>query len=227
MQLTFNIKALVKHLLIFIMSFIVLHLLFSTERMKQWTDETYCATHQVMYQKVFPKLWLNLNPKNDGVENWNTFGFEFCNLAERNRIIAEAKKNRQKSVDIPGENISFKLNVVIIPFYLFLIALILATPLAWKSKIFSMILGLLLLFVYQFWRVYIMFARIVNDKQIGVYDREGVREWLLIQTADLVMHVGFTVLMTLVIWGFVVFSKRNIDYMKKVMLNERALKELS
>ena len=96
----------------------------------------------------------------------------FNNKAELQRLIEDAKKKApsERQLTINSEETSiFFVEAVLIPL-IFVISLILATPLTWKGKLKALALGILLIYFFIFFKIWVYLLYIISAAKIGIYE---------------------------------------------------------
>lgn len=206
-------KIISKYLGIFILWFVALTALSFTQPVKKSINEFYGATHTGIFKTMLPELEMTYHSwKKTG--DTNEFYYQVYGKKEMERLIAEAKAKGLRSVKQSSLDVKFYLNVFFTPFLIFLLSLILATPLPIKNKLIALSVGLILFLLYQILRVYVKILKNVNAEQMNVYDLEGTSESMVEFFAG-IFQAGFTAGIVALIWALVVFNKKNLGYLKK------------
>lgn len=153
------------------------------------------------------------------------FRLVMTNDAELQKQIKIAKQKGQKKVDVEGKEFFVDYQLFFLTFWLFLTALIIATPIAWKTKLISFLISSLIFFIYSLIRLYILMLQFLsNEVDIGIYQYNDFWSGLIESIAG-TQKVGFSALVVFLIWlGFTV---RKLDWKNQFIQFQKQMKKSS
>ncbi|MEO1260625.1 MAG: hypothetical protein AAFZ15_17645 [Bacteroidota bacterium] len=119
-----------------------------------------------------------------------------------------AKKSGQKKAPIQGNSFEFGFYNLFFSFFLFLVSLLLLSPVSHKEKIFGILIGSLLFYLYSVLKMHLALLSHFNMPEINVYQTsEGSLK--IIRSILYFMSLGLNVLVVLIIWAVLAFRKDN------------------
>jgi hypothetical protein len=140
---------------------------------------------------------------------------EYASKAQVQQQMAEAKQSGQASARIVGRDNLISFYNLFLSFWLFLLALILLSPISWKEKALGMVVGSLQFYLYTVLKVYLAMLVIFNQPDIAIYQTGEF--WLKTgQSILYFMTLGTNVLVVLLIWALVAFRRGNWREVLKV-----------
>lgn len=122
------------------------------------------------------------------------------------KLIQEAAKGiapRGKKTELNTWNFSY------LPLA-FIIALILATPINWKRKLLALLLGVLLMDLFIYFKVYIfLFDKLQSFEDFNIAELSSFWANALKKIATLFVHIGTSMFVGVLIWLIVTFRKND------------------
>ncbi len=152
---------------------------------------------------VLPKAMFITDPARMGIKEEGHENFTIA-FANRQAVEDARKVKGKKTVNVDFRN--FKLNIT--EFYLmplfFLFTLILITPISWKRKGIALFLGLLLLYLFKCFHLYIVGLYQLDQSQLGVYEL-GQTGKTIVGRLRLTLHTALAFILPVFIWIGVCF----------------------
>ncbi len=140
---------------------------------------------------------------------------EYASKEQVQRQMAEAKQSGQANARIVGRDNLISFYNLFLSFWLFLVALILLSPISWKEKALGIVVGSLLFYLYTVLKVYLAMLVIFNQPDIAIYQTGDF--WLKIGRSILYfMTLGTNVLVVLLLWALAAFRRGNWREVLKV-----------
>lgn len=167
------LKPFLKFLGIFCLSYILLYWILGTGAILDVHRSTFTNVSGSFIKSTLSKASFTIKEgaKGDPATE-NEIKILFNNKAELERLIEEAKKQapsqRQLTIESEETSILF-VEAVLIPL-IFLISLILATPMNWKSKLKALAFGILLMYLFIFFKIWVYMLFIIYKATIGIYE---------------------------------------------------------
>ncbi len=199
------------------MVFILLQVMVSMTGIRNGLAGANAAIFENVLQRFLPEVELQAGavPENGEIK------FSFYSRAEAERMVSEIKKSgRPGTVNVPkydyGIDPAHHLNMALA----FLIALFLATPLAWGRRFVLAGVGIVLFYLYSFFRIAIRLKYEIGKLNIGLYESDPDPFLSLHKLNNVLTSLGLIFVVIILIWALLVFSKQNIKQMKLVMSDE-------
>ena len=164
-----------------------------------------------------PQLKINTKAaRENGVLDDNKMIVEFEWTEEKvQAAIAKARRLRQADLQVPYRFISYLIFEFFLVPMLFLISLILATPMALKPKVKWGSIAVLALLMFLLLKLYLMTIFSVSNARIDVYELSNTTMSRLQWLAG-VMTMGLSIMLSFFIWLIFVFRKSDL----KVLINK-------
>ena len=206
-----NPKILLKQFGTFWAVFIALQLLFSVTGVKYGLAGMNAGLFGNVVQRFLPEINLKaLAQQKDG-----QILFKFYNQKKADQLVKEMKKTG-KAGNVSVQNYDYlvdpsdHVNMALA----FLIAVFLATPLAWKKRFLLAGIGILLFYFYSFFRMTFRIKYEVSQLNIGLYESDPNSFLSLHKVNNFLGSLGLTFMIIVLIWALLVFSKKNMEQMK-------------
>ncbi|MEO1259151.1 MAG: hypothetical protein AAFZ15_10160 [Bacteroidota bacterium] len=206
-----NPKILLKHFGIFWAIFIALQLLFSTAGVKGGLARINAAMLSNVMQRFLPEI----NLKAQAQQEDGQILFQFYNQEQADQLVKKVKKTG-KAGKISVQNYDYlvdpsnHINMALA----FLIAVFLATPLAWKKRFILAGTGIFLFYIYSFFRMTFRLKYEVSQLNIGLYESDPNSFLSLHKINNFLGSLGLIFMVIILIWALLVFSKKNMAQMK-------------
>jgi hypothetical protein len=205
-----------KHLLLFLLKFAVVYIVLLLPPVRALYTKAFLATGNKVFRYVDEK----------GV---TVFRY---NESETNPdIIAEIRlmnKDRLAEAKAKGIKIIYDYGRVACNWFAYLmlaylIALIAATPVGWKRKLWALATGLTLSYIYYLVMIWVLLLYKFNQNpQLQVLELKGFKKTLVdILYPVLVSNPGTTVFVALFIYALVVFRKADLERLKATLFPKR------
>lgn len=212
-----NLFPVFKYFGIFILIYASLYSLVSLPAVVVKTNETYRAITEPLLQSIFPKAYLELEPDSPPESDPHTFRAVFISKTEIEAAKATAKKQGTSKVDIKAREYDIYLHLMFTTFWIFLIALILITPLKIKQKLIALLVGSLIFFAYTFFKVFIFLLDVFNKSAFDMYKLSETGGNIVGKISYVLKSPGLSAFIIVFIWVLVAFRKSNWkDVLKKV-----------
>lgn len=122
------------------------------------------------------------------------------------KVIAEARRTGQSDIQVPYRFITYLLFEFFIVPMIFILSLIIATPMELRKKLIFGGLAYLVMFVFLLVKLLLLTLFSISKAQIDVYELSH-GSMSVLQTLASVMTMGFSVIVAFFIWLILVFPK--------------------
>lgn len=203
-----KINKLLKLVGLFLVLYIGLSLLFQLKPLRKAHTGFYCAFGESVFNVINPTIYADFAPFKLK-KNPEDFDVSF-------KIYSQKKHGSKLSNPILRKNISpsfimnYKLRGLILTPFLFLISLILVTPGTVKSKLLSLLAGLVLFYIYTSISLSYRFENAMND---GNFEPEGFWEGLVHLVGGSEIN-EMLMIVAVIIWGIVSFRPALLQELK-------------
>ena len=168
-------------------------------------NNVYRSTSQPVLQRTLSKAYIQLK----SVENDpDIIRVEFASKEMVQKQVEEARKSGQKRAPIQGNSFEFGFYNLFFSFFLFLISLLLLSPVSLMEKVTGILLGSLIFYLYTVLKMNFALLSHFNEPEINIYQTGGVI-LKAIRSILYFMSLGLNVLVVLIIWAFLAFRKDN------------------
>ncbi len=199
------LKAAIRYFVFFILLYGTLSAVSFIPAVGNACNVAYCSPTKPILQTLLSKAYINLKQIDD---NPDIIKVEFASKELVQQQQAAAKKLGQAKASIQGHDFEFGFYNLFLSFFLFLVVLILLSPLSKKEKLVGLLSGGLLFYFFTVFKMYLALLSHFNEPEIAVY--QTGETWLNISSSILYfMTLGANVLVVLVIWAWLVFRKNN------------------
>ena len=206
-----NPKILLKQFGIFWLVFIVLQLLVSTAAVRNGLAGMNAALFSCTAQRFMPEIKLKANAQPDDGE----ILFKFYSQVQAAQMALEMQQSGKAGrVSVPeyeyGIDPGYHVNMALV----FLIALFLATPLAWGKRFLLAGIGIVFFFFFSSIRLVVRLKYEIGKMGVGLYESDPNGFLSLHKVNNFLGSLGLIFIMIIFIWALLVFTKRNIGQMK-------------
>lgn len=204
-----NPKKISKYFGIFWLSFILLQGLVMVPRVRNGLAN--------MHAELFGSVAENRLTNVVFLEKKGTDGGMMIFTFYNNKKVLESKKRGEKKVDVKvykyENDPEYLINTVLV----FLIALCLATPLALSKRLILILVSLLFFYFYTFIRMTFKLKYQINNLHIGLYE-DSPNDFITYNRIDSWLSTfGLILIIVIIIWAMQVFSKNNMNEMKRTL----------
>ncbi len=168
-------------------------------------NTVYRTPTESILQALFSKAYLQLKEVED---NPNIIRAEFASKEIVKQQTEDARLSGKTKASIQGKDFEISFYNLFLSFYLFLVALILLSPLTKKEKAVGLFVGMVLYYLYTVFKMYLALLSHFNEPEIAIY-HTGSGTLNVAQSILFFMTLGTNVLVVLVIWAWLVFRKNN------------------
>ena len=166
------LKPVLKFFGIFCLSYILLYFALGKGPAHQAHRSFFMTISEPFLQAMLPKTTLSLK---EGIREEfaaeNQINVLYNNKEELDRLIAEARKNpNAKELQIKSYETTLLFQEGVIIPIIFLLSLIIATPLKWKEKLMAILVGLLCMYIFILFKTWIYTLHTISVEKIGVYE---------------------------------------------------------
>ncbi|MBK9337388.1 MAG: hypothetical protein IPM98_12740 [Lewinellaceae bacterium] len=202
-------KALLRPALRYFALFIVLYGVLTAISMipavGEFCNRVYRKPTEPILAALLPKAYLQI--KAEGAL-YDTLRIEFASKAQVSEQIAVAKRTGQAMTRIEGMNNLVNFQNLFTSFFVFLVVLVLLSPVNWQQKVKGIVIGTFIYYLYTVFKLYLVELIYFNEPSIAIYQTHpnllnmaiGVRYWMTVSTNALVV---------LVIWAVLILKKDN------------------
>jgi len=199
-----NLKSILVPFLVFGLLFGLLLGVASTDAMEQRLGKWFINSSSTLFEWTLPQASINVehdrNPtKYNPNEVWiSPVGKEWLqNALERSRA-----SGQQLEIDNEA-SLLFKIGTFPKTSLVFLMALILATPMTWRKKAKSLLICLLIFALYFYLFVYFDVIHHISNSRIGIYELEGSIASFVGFMKGTFCNFGFSLSFVVVLWAVV------------------------
>ena len=165
----------------------------------------YRAPTESVLNKILPKARFQI--KADGAIN-ETLRIEYVSSAQLQEQIATVQKMGKTTATIDARFTLANFHNLFLSFFLFYVVLVLLSPVSWKDKFTSLLIGSVLYFAYTIFKLYLFLLIHLNQPEIAIY-QTGPGVLKIISGIYYFMTLGTSVLIVLFIWAALVLKKNN------------------
>ena len=207
-------KKILKHFSYFLLAFGILFWISTRPAVIKKGAEKYRAMVTPVMQSAFGKTNMysesvKMRNKKNGV-----FRLVMANDAELQKQIAIAKTQGIKELNVDGKEFFVDYQLFFLMSWVFLLALLIATPMTLKAKTWSLLGGSIIFLLYTMLRLYLMMLDFLsNQVDIGIYQYDEFWSSVL-QNVSSTQKLGFSILVVFVIW--IAFAAKYTDIKKEL-----------
>lgn len=204
-------KPIIRFALFFILSYFVLTATVNWTGLDGTLNGFFRGLSKTTLNMTFSDLKFNTKPSREGgALDDNKMIVEFEWTEEKiERAIEEARRRRQADLEVPYRFISYQIFEFFIVPLLFLLSLIIATPMGNKAKLRSGAIALGLMLLFMLIKLYILTLFSVSKARIDVYELgDGAMNFLL--TIVSLLTMGFSIMLAFFLWLVFVFRQSDL-----------------
>ena len=127
----------------------------------------YQKTSQPILQSLLSKAYLQMRGDET---NHHFIWVEYASKAGVQRQMAEASRTGKKQMDVKGDKTPFNFYNIFFTFWLLFLALMLVSPLSWKTKAVRILLGSLIFYAYSVFKLFLSLLSTFSKPDIGIYE---------------------------------------------------------
>ena len=171
----------------------------------EFFNRAYRKPTEPILAAMLGKAYLQI--KADG-DYYETLRIEFASKAQVQEQMAIAKKTGNAMATINGMHNEVNFQNLFTSFFLFLVALVLLSPVSWRQKALGIVMGAVLYYLFTVFKLYLVELIFFNDPKIAIYQTDPT--WLSIAKGiRYCLTLSVNVLVVLVIWAGLVLKKDN------------------
>ena len=133
----------------------------------------------------------------------------YSSKAEVDRQIQLAKQRGDRQINMSGISYDLYFNLLFTTYIIYLLTLILITPINWKSKIWAVVIGTLIFFVFTIFKIATLLLNLFNKSALDMYKLGDFGTDFVERLAVLLRSLGFSAFIVILIWVLVAFRKSN------------------
>jgi len=194
-----------RYFALFIVLYGILTAISMTPAVGEFCNRIYRKPTEPILAALLPKAYLQI--KAEGAL-YDTLRIEFASKAQVLEQIAIAKKTGQAMTRIDGMNNLVNFQNLFTSFFVFLVVLVLLSPVSWQQKVKGIVIGTFIYYLHTVFKLYLVELIYFNEPNIAIYQTnptllsiaKGIRYWMTVSTNALVV---------LIIWAVVILKKDN------------------
>ncbi len=202
-------SSLLKYFGSFLVIYVALFGLFSATTVATWTNDFYRAATAPILQAIFPKAYLKLERDSPPESDIYTIRAVFTSKKIIEEAQQAARQQGASKVDLKAQEYDLYLHRLFTSFVLFLISLILITPIGWKQKLIALLVGTFLFYAFTVFKIFIFLADLFNRSDLGVYQLSSTGGSIVEGVSYTIKSLGMSALIVVIIWILVAFRKSN------------------
>ena len=204
-----NYNTLFKYFGVFLLVYSVLFGIFSTTPVATFTNNTYRSITTPILQSIFSKAYLKLEQDSPPESNIYTIRAVFTSKKIIEQAQQAARQQGAAKVDLKAQEYDLYLHRMFTTFLLFLISLIVITPIGWRQKIAASIIGALIFYVFTVFKIFIFLADLFNRSDMDLYKVSAMGGSVLEGISYVIKSLGTSALVVVIIWILTAFKKNN------------------
>jgi hypothetical protein len=207
-------KKLLKYGGIFLVSYLLITLLFNSRSVKTGHASFFQGTTQSIIKTLVPEAFIRF----DAADSKNPYTIRVVYNSQLNvdNQIAEARRKRTPNINLQVYDFNFDIFVLYILPLGFLIALLIASPVPWKRKLMASILGYLALIIFCVVRLWILVLHQISRESLEIYNYSTATVNTL-GTLSSFFTPGLVIVVTVFIWIGVTFRKEDFKKLKDLI----------
>ena len=217
-------KAILKNFGIFLLVFGASMWLLTRTGPLQAGRDLYRSIAESSMKTIFSKtsMYSEVAKMKDGRKG--VFRLVMTNDAELQKQLKIAREQGLKKLDVEGKEFFVDYQLFFLTFWLFLVALIVATPIPLKSKLISLGISTLVFLLYSLIRLYILILQFLsNEVDIGIYQYNDFWSGVIKGIAS-TQKAGFVALVVFLIW--LGFTARKLNWKKQLEEFQKQMKKI-
>lgn len=212
------IRPALKYFALFILLYGILTGISMTPVVGEFCNRIYRKPTEAILAGMLSKAYLQI--KADG-DYYEILRIEFASKSLVQEQMARAKKTGDAMATIEGMHNEVNFHNLFTIFFLFLVVLVLLSPVSWKQKAKGMVIGTLLYYLHTVFKLYLVELIFFNEPQIAIYQTNST----LLSLATGIrycMTLSTNVIVVLVIWAVLILKKDN--WQALLALDKRTVK---
>ena len=202
-------SSLVKYFGFFILLYLLLFFVFSTTPVATFTNNTYRAITTPILESIFPRAYLKLEKDSPPESDIHTIRAVFTSKAKIAEAQQAGRQQGSKKIDLKAQEYDLYLHRLFTSFFLFLISLIIITPINWKQKLMAILGGTFLFYGYTVFKIYIFLADLFNRSDLEIYNVGDTGGNIIQGISYVIKSLGTSALIVVIIWILTAFRKSN------------------
>ena len=199
------IKNALKYFGAFVLIYGVLTIVSLIPSVGSFFNNIYRTSTQPILQTTLSKAYIQLKSV---VNSPDIIKVEFASKKVVQRQMEEARRTGKKKAPIQGNSFEFGFYNLFFSFFLFLISLLLLSPIKLKEKIISILIASFIFYLYTVLKMHFALLSHFNQPEINVY-QTGAGLLKVVRTILYFMSLGLNVLVVLLLWAVFAFRKDN------------------
>ncbi len=209
-----------KYLSLFLLLYFVLYGIFSIPSIARVSANAYKSITQPILQTFLSKAHLKLESDDATQPDPSIIRLVYAGKEEVRQQTELARQQGAKSFHMKGTERDLFFNLFFTTFFVFLMALILVTPIGLKEKLVAILFGTVLFYLFTVFKLSIFLLNLFNESKYQMYKLGEFGSKIFDGLTNLLSSLGFSSFIVILIWGFVAFKKSNWkDFLG--MLNEK------
>ncbi len=212
-----NYSTLLKRFGLFIVIYAALFWLFSSMLVANMTNNSYRALAGPILESAFPQAYLKLEKDSPPESDIYTIRAVFTSQKIIEQSQAAARQQGAAKVDLKAQEYDIYIHRLFTSFLLFLVSLILITPINVKQKVSAILIGAVLFFGYTVFKISIFLLDLFNRSELDMYKLSETGGSVVEGISYVLKSLGTSALVVVLIWIFTAFRKSNWkDILQKV-----------
>jgi hypothetical protein len=204
-----NFSPLIKYFFAFLLLYSLLFGLFSLPSVATVTANAYRPPTLLLLQVFFPKAHLQLEPDAPPESDPYTIRAVFISKAKIEEFKAQARQQGAGQVTLDATEYDIYFHLLFTSFWLFLLAMVLITPMSWKDKLLGALAGSFLFYLYTVFKIYIFLLDLFNRSQYDMYKLGETGSEVVEGLSYVLKSLGLSAFVVIFIWVLVAFRKSN------------------
>ncbi len=201
--------SLLKYFGFFLLVYGVLFGVFSTTPVATFTNNTYRAVAGPILESIFPEAYLKLERDAPPESDVFTIRAVFTSKQKIEESKQLARQQGAAQIDLKAREYDLYLHRLFTSFVLFLISLIVITPISIKQKVVAVVAGSALFFAYTTFKVSIFLLDLFNRSDLDMYKLGDTAGDIVESISYVLKSLGTSAFVVVLIWIFVAFRKSN------------------
>jgi hypothetical protein len=199
------IPAALKYFTLFIVLYGLLTAVSLVPKVGETCNRIYRQPTTTILSKMLPKAYIQMKGEGDYFE---TLRIEFASKAVVQQQMAIAKKTGQPMANITGTNNLVNFQNLFLSYFLFYAVLVLLSPINWKQKTVSLLVGTVLFYIYTVFKLYLILLIFFNQPDIAI-EQTDATTLQIYKNIRFCMTMGTNGLLVLLLWALLVLKKNN------------------
>ena len=205
-----------KYFALFLLTYGILTGISTIPAVGEFFNRIYRKPTEPILAAMLRKAYIQIKAEGDYHE---TLRIEFASKAQVQEQLAIAQKTGHAMTTVNGMNNQVNLPNLFTSFFLFLVALVLLSPVSWKQKAKGIVLGTILYYSFTVFKLYLVELLFFNEPSIAIYQTDPTL-LAIARGIRYCLTLSVNVLVVLLIWAALVLKK---DNWKAILERGRAL----